>query len=106
MTSPIEQKSERIVLRISAEQKEAIATMAKDYQVSTANIIREFIDYGLKNRHRPNLSRLEKSQIQALYEAVLILRKIGGRVDESIPAEAKTEALSIVEKYFDVKGLD
>lgn len=105
MTS-LESKTERIVLRISEEQKVAIEKMAKDYEVSTAAVIREFIDYGLKNRHKPPLSRLEKSQLQALYEAVLILRKLGQRVDEAILGEAKEEALTIVEKYFEVKGLD
>lgn len=94
-------KSHRLVLRLTEEHKRALTQLADLSERSVSHIIREMIGFGLKNTHRPKTSRLEKSQLQAVYEAVFILRKLASQVDESIPTLATQEAKALLEKYFD-----
>ncbi|MFN7097202.1 MAG: hypothetical protein ACK4PR_06555 [Gammaproteobacteria bacterium] len=95
-------KTHMIMLRVTDEQADELSRLAKLGEKKVTAVVRDMIDFGIKNAHRPKVSRVDKTHLQASFESLYILRSLANRVDDGLAENALKDAKQTIERYFEV----
>ncbi len=91
---------ERVTLRFSKEELALLAKIAKENKKKVAHLLREMIDYSLKNIKRGNLTTFEKTHLQSTWEGLYILRGLADQIDPKLREKANEQArIAITENF-------
>lgn len=96
-------KTNVIMVRVNDEQADELKRLATLGAKKVTAVIREMIDFGIKNAHRPKVSRVDKTHLQASFESLYLLRGLAKRVDEAISLDAQKDAKQAIERYFEAE---
>ncbi len=103
MSKPVNTKTRMIMVRLTPEQSDELTRVAELKQKKVTAIIREMIDFGLQNIHRPKLSRADKAFLKANFESLFILRQLANRVEPTISQEAQKDAQKSIQAHFETE---
>lgn len=94
-------KTRMTMVRLTPEQADELTRLAEINKKKVTAIIREMIDFGLKNIHRPKVSRVDKASLKANFESLFILRSLANRIDSTISQEAQKSAKERIDTHFE-----